>query len=251
MTDIARKAFTAHEFKLDAAGAVSVAFAQLNVIDSDMDVTVPGAFPPKSVPMSAYGHSSWDGEMPIGKGSITENGEWGVFDGQFLMETDQGRNAYHTVKAMADLQEWSYGYNALDYSYGLQDGQSVRFLKSLDVFEVSPVLRGAGLGTHTLAIKSGAPGSDAPTAEQLSWYSEKLPALLDRIKSHAAARATEGRKLSRSDGAALDDLIESLEVGLAKAHDILTVPESPEAIKRRSAEIAVLVETARLNGIAV
>jgi hypothetical protein len=84
------------------------------------------------------------------------------------METDQGRNAYNTTKAMADLQEWSYGYNVLPPAGpGMFDGKRVRELRKLDVFEVSPVLKGAGVGTATLAIKSGAPGADAPYAELL------------------------------------------------------------------------------------
>ena len=142
------------EFKLSEEGTVTVAFSQLNVVDKDADVTVPGAIPTKDVPMSAYGHTSWDGELPIGRGTITEADGWGVLNGRFLMETDQGRNGYHTVKAMADLQEWSYGYKATDFSFGQQDGKNVRFLKRLDIFEVSPVLIGAGVGTRTLSIKA-------------------------------------------------------------------------------------------------
>jgi hypothetical protein len=219
------KAFTPIEFKLDEAGSVMVAFSRFNVIDSDNDVTFPGALPVgKAVPMSAYGHTSWDGAPPTGKGTIRETGDLGIFDGAFFMETDQGRNAYHTTKAMADLQEWSYGYAVLPPS-GPEtfDGKRVRGLRKLDVFEVSPVLKGAGVGTSTLAIKSGAPASDAPYVEQVLWYSEGLPALLDRFKSHAATRAAEGRKLSRSDRAAVEDLVEIGEK-LVAARELLVEP---------------------------
>ncbi len=165
------KGFVPADFKLNEAGLVTVAFSQLNVVDRDGDVTLPGAFPAKDVPMSGYGHTSWSGAMPIGKGSIREDGGWGIFSGQFLMDTDQGRNAYNTVKAMGSLQEWSYGYDLVDYTFGDFAGQNVRFLKRVDVFEVSPVLVGAGIGTHTRAIKGAlkaaipvhsTPTSDAP-----------------------------------------------------------------------------------------
>jgi len=248
---IGRKSFTPAEFKLDEQGSVTVAFAQLGVVDSDMDVTLPGAFPTKAVPMSAYGHTSWDGALPIGRGSISEKAGWGVFDGQFLMETDQGRNGYHTVKAMADLQEWSYGYKPTDFSHGQQDGKSVRFLKALDVFEVSPVLKGAGLGTHTLAIKSGAPEPDAPYAEQLAWYSGWLPTFIDRVKAHKATRDGEGRKLSRTDRALLEDLDAALNGHIEVIRDLLIVPEPPKAAERRATEIEVLVAQAHLYGVPI
>src|SRR3989304_4612736 len=69
MTDILRKAFTPFDFKLSETGDVTVAFSRFNVIDSDNDVTFPGAMPVgKSVPMSAFGHTSWDGALPTGVG---------------------------------------------------------------------------------------------------------------------------------------------------------------------------------------
>lgn len=245
----ARKAFTPHEFKLSDTGSVTVAFSRFGVVDSDNDVTFPGSMPVgKSVPISAYGHTSWDGALPTGKGTISERGDLGVLDGGFFMETDQGRNAYHTTKAMADLQEWSYGYAVLPPSGpGTFDGKRVRELRKLDVFEVSPVLKGAGVGTATLAIKSGAPASDAPYAEQLLWYSEGLPALIDRFKSHAATRASEGRKLSRSDRAALEELVETLDGQLVTARELLTDPaKAADAVT-----LDILISTARRLGVTV
>jgi len=245
----ARKAFTPFDFKLSETGDVTVAFSRFNVIDSDNDVTFPGAMPiGKSVPMSAFGHTSWDGALPTGKGTIREAGDLGILEGAFFMETDQGRNTYHTVKAMADLQEWSYGYRVLPPSGPeVFNGQAIRALRKLDVDEVSPVLKGAGVGTATLAIKSGAPVSGASYAEQILWYSEGLPALLDRFKGHAAARASEGRKLSCSDRAALEELVETLDGQLATARELLTEPaKSMDAVT-----LDVLLRTAQRLGVPV
>jgi len=250
MTDILRKAFTPHEFKLSETGAVTVAYSRLNVIDSDGDVTFPGALPVgKSVPMSAYGHTSWDGAPPTGKGVLSEQGDLGIFDGSFFMETDQGRNAYHTTKAMAELQEWSYGYNVIDGGPGTFGGKAVRELRKLDVFEVSPVLKGAGVGTATLAIKSGAPGADAPYAEHLAWYAERLPELLDRVKDRAAFRAKEGRTLSSANRAMLEDLAMALDGHLTHLRDMLaaTMPE-PKTI---DVTVEILAAEAERLGVAV
>lgn len=253
--DILRKAFAPTEFKLSETGEVSIGFSRFGVVDSDGDVTFPGAHPVgKSVPMSAYGHTSWDGALPIGKGVIRETSDMAVLDGAFFMDTDQGRNAYNTVKAMADLQEWSYGYTVLEGPRGVFDGKAVRELRKLDDHEVSPVLKGAGVGTATLAIKSAAPASDAPYVEQLLWYSEGLPALMDRFKSHAAARAKDGRKLSRADRAALEDLVETLDGQLGEARGLLTVPPSVDPAAQAAfaaAEMENLLAIARANGVPV
>lgn len=244
-----RKSFAPHDFKLSETGEVEAAFAQMNVVDFGKDVSLPGSFPAgKAVPMSAYGHTSWDGVLPIGKGSISEQGDWAVFSGGFFMDTEQGRNGYNTVKAMADLQEWSYGLNPFDTEMGQKDGQRVRFIKGQDVLEVSPVLKGEGIATHTLAIKSGRPESGRPYAEQILWYSEGLPALIDRFKGHAAARLAEGRKLSRSDRAALEELVETLDGQLATARELLVVPEDP-AKAVDPVTLDILLSTARRLGV--
>ena len=250
--DVGYKAFTPTDLQLSESGEVLIAFSRLNVRDKDGDVTRPGAIPAgKAVPMSAYGHTSWDGALPVGKGILGESGDLGTFTGTFFMDTEQGRNAHATVKAMGDIQEWSYGYDILDGGPATFNGTNVRELRKLDIHEVSPVLRGAGVGTATLAIKSGAPGSDAPYAEQLSWYSDGLPALLDRVKSRVDIRAAEGRKLSRTDRARLEDLAAALEGHLAAVHDLLIVPEDPKAAERRLQAVMVEVETARMLGVPV
>jgi hypothetical protein len=250
MTD--RKSFAPFDFKLSETGEVTVAFSRFNVIDKDKDVTFAGSMPVgKAVPMSAYGHTSWDGALPIGRGVIREAKDLGILDGQFFMDTDQGRNGYNTVKAMAELQEWSYAYAPLPPSGpGVFEGQQVRELRKLDVSEISPVLVGAGEGTHTLAIKSGAPEPDASIAVKLSWYTEGLPAVFDYFTSHVASRASEGRKLSRSDRAAIEEFIEAFEAGLITARDLVTGDDPPKAMVD-PVTLDVLLGLARANGVAV
>jgi hypothetical protein len=252
MIEIVRKSFVPHGMKLDEAGSIELAFAQFNVIDHDGDVTLPGAFPTKEVPMSAYGHTSWDGALPVGKGTISESGDWAIFKGQFFMDTTAGRDTHATLKGLGALAEYSYGYTVPKdgSSRGQFGGQDVRFLKTLDPHEISPVLKGAGIGTHTLAIKSGAPGPDASYADQLLWYSEGLPALIDRFKGHAEARAKDGRKLSRSDRSALEDLIDVLDGQLGTARDLLTSGDPPPAMADATT-VEVLVGTAKRLGVLV
>lgn len=248
-----RKAFTPRDLKLDdETGSVIVAFAQLNVVDLDRDVTLNDAFPRKSVPMSAYGHTSWMGELPTGKGTIREEGDWALFDGKFFVDTTQGRDAYLTVKAMGELQEWSYGYDPIDYAFEQRDGVSVRVLKRLDVFEVSPVLMGAGIGTHTRGIK-GALGAALPFAEHLSLVADEASAVAVRAKGRADYRAKEGRVLSSANRERLSMLADALTetVGTLRALLEETDPEIDGKAASLARELEVLLEEARFNGVSV
>jgi HK97 family phage prohead protease len=147
------------EFKQEAEGKVSAVFSVFNNLDSDGDVVLPGAiksgFKSGSVPM-VWAHK-WD--MPIGKGSIKEDGDKATFEGNFFMDTESGKEAYNIVKNMGDLQQWSFGYRVTDSERGsFKDADDneldARYLKELTVFEVSPVLVGANQETYTMAIKS-------------------------------------------------------------------------------------------------
>lgn len=247
---IIRKAFMPGEFKLEESGAVTIAFAQLNVIDHDKDVSLPGSFPTKAVPISAYGHTSWSGAMPVGKGTIRETDGWAILDGQFLMDTDQGRNAHATVKAMAELQEWSYGLDPTSVTFGTKDDQKVRFIAKQDVFEVSPVLRGAGIATHTMSIK-GAPGSDAPYAEHLAWLLGEMKALAERTRDRTEWRAKEGRRLSEANVAQLEELDAELAARRGDLAELISMNEPAKAADHRRAAIEVELGIARMLGVTV
>lgn len=141
-------------------GTVSAVFSTFNVIDSDNDVTLPDAFTDGAeVAISAYGHTSWAGALPAGKGVIRTSKSEAILDGQFFMDTTHGRDTFKVVKAMGARQQWSYGFDIVDAAPGQFDGKDVQYLRKLAVHEVSPVLVGAGVNTRTIAAKNRkAPG---------------------------------------------------------------------------------------------
>ena len=149
--------FKSHD---DTSGEVEAVFSIFNKLDTDGDVVLPDSiksgFKDNQVPM-VFAHK-WD--QPIGKGVIDTDDDKATFRGSFFMETEAGKEAYNLAKEMGDLQEWSFGFRINDYEVApfQKDGQDevdVRYLKDLEVFEVSPVLVGANRETYTLAIKSG------------------------------------------------------------------------------------------------
>lgn len=149
------KGLTSVEVKDASEGRVTAVFSTLGVVDKDNDVTLKGAFKPgQEVVISSYNHKSWEGALPVGKGVIGEQGDKAVCDMQFFMDTTHGRDAFNTVKSLGALGEWSYGYDVVKSDLGSHEGKSVRFLKELHVYEVSPVLRGAGEGTRTMSAKA-------------------------------------------------------------------------------------------------
>lgn len=136
-------------------GQVTAVFSTFNDIDSDGDVTLPGAFEDGAMmAISAFGHKSWDGALPVGTGVIRTTETEAIADLQFFMDTKDGHDTFVVVKGMGKLQQWSYGFDTLKYSFGEFQGEQVRFLEKNLVHEVSPVLLGAGNNTRTLTAKS-------------------------------------------------------------------------------------------------
>ncbi|MFE0101163.1 HK97 family phage prohead protease [Streptomyces sp. NPDC059009] len=168
-----RKSLSGVEIKDADRGEVRAVFSTMGVRDHDGDFTREGAFTDGTkVAISAYGHKSWEGALPVGKGVIRVKGKKAVLEGQFFMNTQHGKDTFETVKSLAEdgLGEWSYGFDIEEHSYGKEKDQPVRYLDRVTVHEVSPVLLGAGVGTRTLTAKErqgpaeGDPAMKAGTA---------------------------------------------------------------------------------------
>jgi hypothetical protein len=145
------------EVKAADEGVVVAKFASMGVKDLDGDVTEPGAFGEQDVRVSAYDHASWMGALPVGTGTIEEKGDAAIATLNFFMNSTHGRDHFETVKGLGSLGEWSYGFDILEKAEPTEEQRElgvVRVLKKLKVHEVSPVFRGAGVGTETLAVKS-------------------------------------------------------------------------------------------------
>jgi hypothetical protein len=218
MPELITKLFTpSHiELKADAPGSLSVEFATLNVIDHDGDITLPGAFGDQEVRIQSHGHDThgWS----IGKGSIKESGDRAIMDGKLNLDMAGGKEGYASLKFDMEngtpLQEWSYVFDIADADFGERDGRPVRFLKRLNVHSVDPVFLGAGIGTHTLAVKEvkSLPLAEA-TAKALAGELtvKQLTEWLEMVNDRKEFREKEGRVLSSANFGALvsvrDDML--------------------------------------------
>jgi hypothetical protein len=138
-------------------GQAVATFARFNVKDHDGDVVLPTAIKDGTrAVVSPYNHSSvTGGVLPAGAATIRKDGDRALADVQFFLTTEHGRASFETVRSLAELGlgEWSFAFRTLDAEPGTLNGESVTYLKDLDIFEVSPVIRGAGIGTRTESAK--------------------------------------------------------------------------------------------------
>lgn len=152
------KSITGVQVKDAQLGLATAVFATYDVIDRDGDVITKGAIKDGTrVVISSYGHGSWDGKLPVGKGVLRSEGDQALCDMEFFMGTTHGAETFKTIAALEDLQEWSFSLQDVKAARGQWDGKPARIIESVGtVKEVSPVLVGAGIDTTTIATKGAA-----------------------------------------------------------------------------------------------
>jgi Caudovirus prohead serine protease len=184
--------------KMDDAGHGLARLANLAAIDHDGDTYSPGAFAWKEgseqwVPMLPA-HNR--GAMPFGKARVYEDNGVAYAELHLNLETEAGREWHSHLKfdlsTGRPAQEWSYGFGVVDAADEQRGTDRIRNLKRVDVHEVSPVVRGAGVGTSTLSMKSrGGFGG------QIDGVIAEVGDIIDRWESVAALRQSEGREMSK------------------------------------------------------
>ena len=139
----------------DGKGYLKAVFATLDVVDKDFDIVHKGAIGKQDVVISAYQHQSWKGALPLGKGSVYEMGNKAFFEGHFHHMTEDSRDTYNWLKYAPEMAEFSWGFTVKKYDFSdTDDGWFVMNIYEAKVFEVSPVLVGAGIDTGVVEMKS-------------------------------------------------------------------------------------------------
>ncbi|MEB3367410.1 HK97 family phage prohead protease [Saccharopolyspora mangrovi] len=214
------------EVKDGDRGVVEAVFSKFNVRDLDGDVTLKEAFIPESrVKISSYNHGSWEsGQLPVGVGTIEVRDDCAVLKGKFFMNTSAGRETFEAVKGLGDLAEWSYGFVVADAEFEEFEGKHSRILKKVNVFEISPVLKGAGIGTGTLDIKS----AGASFTGQCEQVLTELESLTGRGAEILVKRREEGKGLGGESRELLTKIDGELETLKGLLFEPAPEPESDE-----------------------
>ena len=149
------------EFRVDEdgpEGAVIARFANIGQRDSYNDTLKKGSIKKQNVYISHWNHSIMY-ELPAGIGAIGVNDDQdGIFKGQFWLDTFNGEQSYRVVKNTREYSkkhmEWSFYFYIIDEEpIDYEDGTSGFLIRKTDIFEVSPVFRGASASTATLDLK--------------------------------------------------------------------------------------------------
>lgn len=229
------KSITGFTVKSAEKGEVEAVFSTFNVVDKDGDVTLPGAIKDGAeVVISAYGHQSHYGALPIGKGVIKTSDTEATIQAKFFLNTTAGRDTFEVVKELGPLGEWSYSLHDVVSKSGEMNGERVNFLESIFVKEVSPVLIGAGVNTRTLVAKG------LKFSEEGGAVVAAVKSYLDRAQEVMVLRSEKGRALSDESVQFLKELDESLvmlrDLLDTKAEDAAEV--TPEEVPADIAAIA-------------
>lgn len=227
----------------DNEGSIEAVFSTFGVRDRDGDIVEAGAIEHgKSVPM--VWHHDWT--RMIGKGVTETNDERAVFKGSLFLDTDAGADAYRTIKAMGDLMEYSWGFRILDADFVERDAEFIRIIKRAELFEVSPVLVGAGMGTGTLSLKHG-----QPLYQHAEALAGAVAEFVSRARSHATHCEKEGRVLSSANRERLASIAGVLRDASGDLNAILKETEPAKGIDLNALWSEHMALSAQLNGVSL
>lgn len=204
------------------AGKGLAMLADLNVVDSDGDAYEAGAFSWKDQWAPLIGAHDRS-KMPFGKARVFEDGGKAYAELHLNLNTASGKE-WHSALTFdltqgAPVQEWSYGYEALDFQKVLRGFNEGRVLKAVDVHEVSTVIRGAGAGTHTIDMKN----------LKAALKEGEFKSITEQLGTMAAVLQADPGKLSETGRKQLEDIHASLGMALIRS--------DPEAEAKAVAEI--------------
>ena len=191
--DIERKTFRGEAKQLDGEGAFEAVIATLDVVDSDGDIILPGAFQGATVSVLPAHDSR---SVPLGKAKMEDRDNKAIAVGQYNLDIPAAKDWHNALKFDLKnppaVQEWSFAFRIIESSMETRDGEDIRILEKLDIMEVSPVLKGAGVGTGTIAAKQR-------FADQLESTLKAVEDTLERAKSIAKLRSKNDKPRTLSD----------------------------------------------------
>lgn len=189
------KAFSAKS--IDAAeddrGTFEAVVSVFGNVDSYGDRVESGAFAKsltKGLPPVVWSHR-WD-EPPIGAAlEATETDEGLVVKAKLDLDNPLAANVYRALTnkggdGRPPLREFSFAYDVIDAEWIKVDGEDVFSLKTLDLIEVGPCLKGVNDQTRLVGVK----GIDRVRPERPSETRESTVSLTEE-QAHAYRRARD------------------------------------------------------------
>lgn len=212
------KSFAVAEVKAtdgDVAGSFEAVVSVFGNVDSYGDRMVKGAFSrtlaEKGMPPVVWSHE-W-GIPPIGTVSeASETDEGLLIKGRLFVAPDEdhavARQVYTAMKAGA-LKEFSFGYFTTASKEVKENGETVREITDVDLFEVGPTLVAANDATRLVGIKAAKAGRVLSKAneDQLRQAAQMINEVLSQVDLAEKTLATENFALTKGLADVLGDYI--------------------------------------------
>jgi hypothetical protein len=238
-----RKTIVLEKAAVSETGEFSGYANVFNIVDRGGDRVLPGAFDKDLDRFLREGFISWGhdwGQMIAMPVEAKEDATGLFLRAQFhSTEAAQEKRVITQERLAAGLSMGlSIGYDVGDFAIVNEDGQRVRELKELTVWETGLVAVPMNQLSNVSAIKGGGLGNGLSYIDHLDWVLDEVRAIVTRSEDRAAARAKEGRVLSSANR----ERLSRLSVVMAEVKDDLdalmveTEPEK-ERLAREWAEL--------------
>jgi HK97 family phage prohead protease len=167
----------------------------------------------------------------------------GVEVSRTYLETPRGDEILAALKADA-IREMSYAYEAKQYDFEEVDGQTIRNLRKVEIFDFSDVQWGANPATI---------GSKAVKGQPLHLHHATALAavatLTSRYSDLAALRAKDGRVLSGENRTRIKAAVNALQDAVTLLDQLLVATEPKQSLDMRRLQLEYIHMLARLNGV--
>lgn len=163
------------------------------------------------------------------------------------LDTMRGNEVLAGIKAGV-IDEMSYAYDATKFDFEEIDGQTIRNLREVKLYDVSDV--NWGMNPATAGVK-GWSGAALTFVEHSEAVGAIVGEYLKRAKNRGDFRAQEGRALSGDNRARIAGLLENLKAVSADLDSILkeSQPKPDAATAARTLFIEYQQTIAKLNGV--
>ncbi len=228
-------------------------FSVFGNVDDGCDIAHPGMFlktiAERSKRVKVFYAHDWNkliGPPP----SVLQEDAIGLFaSGRLTLDSFWGKEAWALMKDGA-LTEGSFGYEAVKFDFENQEGpmggHTVRNLREVKLYEISPVPLGMNALTEIRAVKAAlgkmqnTPNSETQTDEAIvKTYAEKWTAFISEMK--------EGRVLSTANKEKVSNAIGAMESAVDALNELLTAAEP----QKGSSHYALLEKRLRAASIAL
>ena len=155
--------------QLDAEEGIFEGYAAVfGNVDEGGDVIMPGAFSKTLQERGGRVKITWqhDWREPIGKPLELKEDEHGLLiRGKLTLDTQRGREALALMRDGV-IDELSIGYDTIKSEWVKRDGQTVRELREVRLYEISPVTVAMNPEARIMSVKAAIPPHDTPKADE-------------------------------------------------------------------------------------